>query len=58
MRNVYVPATSTPQKKKSRRMQIINTSPMMVPIAIPAMAPEDKPGRAMVTGGVAVGGAV
>ena len=28
---------------------------MMVPTAIPAMAPGDKSGRVMVTGGVAVG---
>ena len=38
-----------------RSTQTINTSPMMVPTAIPAMAPEDKPGRAVVTGVVAVG---
>ena len=55
MQNVYAPATSTPQKKTSIRMQTINTSPMMVPTAIPAMAPGDKPGRVVVTGGVAVG---
>ena len=53
--HVYVPATSTPQKKISRRMQTITTSPMMVPTAIPAMAPGDKLGRVMVTGSVAVG---
>ena len=55
MQNVYVPATSNPQKKISRRMQTITTSPMMVPTAIPAMAPGDKPGRVVVTGSVAVG---
>ena len=55
---MYVPATSIPQKKTSSRMQTINTSPMMVPTAIPAMAPEDKSGRVVVTGGVAVGGEV
>ena len=54
MQNGYVPATSTPQKKISRRIQTINTSPMMVPTAIPAMAPGVKPGRVVVTGGVAV----
>ena len=53
--HVHVPATSTPQKKTSRRMQTITTSPMTVPTAIPAMAPGDKPGRAVVTGVVAVG---
>ena len=31
---------------------------MMVPTAIPAMTPGDKPGRAVVTGGVAVGGEI
>ena len=39
-------------------MQTINTNPMMVPTAIPAMAPGDKPGRAVVTGGVTVGGEI
>ena len=36
----------------------MNTSPMRVPTAIPAMAPGDKPRRAVVTGGVAVGGEI
>ena len=53
--STYVPVTS---KKISRRKPTINTSPMIVPTAIPAMAPGDKPGRAMVAGGVAVGGEV
>ena len=41
-------------------MPTINTSPMMVPTAIPEMVPGDKPGRVMVTGGksVAVGGEI
>ena len=59
-KHVNIPATTTPQKKTSRRKPTINTNPVMVPTAIPAMAPGDKPskpGRAVVTGGncVAVG---
>ena len=53
----HLPATSTPQKKESRRKPTINTSPVMDPTAIPAMAPADKPSRAVVSGDrlVAVG---
>ena len=43
--HVHIPATSTPQKKTSRRKPIINTTPTVVP-TIPAMTPGDKPGRA------------
>ena len=45
--HVHIPATSIPQKKTSRIKPTINTSPTMVPTAIPAMAPEDKSGRAV-----------
>ena len=55
--HVHLPATNTPQKK-SEKKPTINTSPTMVPTAIPAMAPGDKLGRAVVTGSVAVGGEV
>ena len=56
--HVHLPATSTPQKKKSEKKPTINSSPTMVPTAIPAMAPGDKPGRAVVTESVAMGGEV
>ena len=52
--NIHVPATSIPQKKTSRRKPTINTSPMMVPTGMPAIAPGDKPGRVVVTGGECV----
>ena len=37
--NIHVPATCTPNKKIRRRMPTINTSPMMVPTAIPTKTP-------------------
>ena len=44
--HVKIPARSTPQKIRKRK-PTINTSPMMVPTAIPTMAPGDKSGRAV-----------
>ena len=44
--HVEIPARSTPQKIRKRK-PTINTSPMMVPTAIPTMAPGDKSGRAV-----------
>ena len=57
LKQVHPPVASNSQKITSRRMPTINTSPTMVPTAIPAMAPGD---RVMVTGDktVAVGGAI
>ena len=53
--HVHLPATSTPLKRTNRKKPTINTSPVMVPTAIPAMAPGDS---AVVSGDklVAVGG--
>ena len=51
LRNIHVPATSAPHKMIRRRKPTINTSPMIVPTAIPAVAPGDKLGRVVVTGG-------
>ena len=55
-KHVNIPATTTPQKKTSKKKPTINTSPVMVPTAIPAMAPADKLGRAVVSGGKLVAG--
>ena len=55
LKHVNIPAT---MKKTSKKKPTINKCPVMVPTAIPAMAPGDKPGSPVVTGGncVAVGG--
>ena len=45
--HVHLPATSTLQEKTMKKRATINTSPMMVPTAIPAMAPGDTPGWAL-----------
>ena len=57
LKHVNIPAT---MKKTSKKKPTINKCPVMVSTAIPAMAPGDKPGRAVVLGGklVAVGGEV
>ena len=39
-----------------RKKTTINTSPMMVPRAMPATVPEDRPGKAVVGGRTVVGG--
>ena len=56
-KHVNIPAT---MKKTSKKKHAINKCPVMVPTAIPAMVPGDKPGRAVVLDGklVAVGGEV
>ena len=45
--HVHVSATSTPQEKTMKKRATINTSPVMVPTTIPAMAPGDTPGWAL-----------